>query len=699
MAFGKGVELVRYLNQFDYLVIGFYFLVLVIIGLYLRSRASRSLEHYFLGGKQMPWWLLGITGMGNYIDMSGTMLIVSFLYLLGPRGLYVEFRGGAVLLLAFMMVYMAKWHRRSNCMTGAEWMVYRFGDAPMARAARMVAAVGVIIAMTALLAYLIKGAGMFLAIFMPFPPGVCALIMVAVTVIYTLSSGFYGVVYTDLLQGAIILIAVIVIMTLTISRIMGYEGNLGDLAVAVSGNPDWMSSVPSISTNMPKGYTEYEPLLMMAFFFLFRNVLFGIGSMGDPHYFAARNERECGLLNFFWTSLMTIRWPMMISFAILGIFLVHTQFPDQSVMDQAARLIKQHETARLFPEQVEAGDDVDLVKLSVPKPRWEALTSDIANNPERYPELVSELQQILGREQWQSKLELVHWEGMVNPERIVPAVLSMSIPDGLRGLFIIAFLAAAMSTFAPTLNMTTALFTRDMYQAYIRPLAGNRELILVSWGFGSCITLGGLILGIFYTDSIDHIWNWFIMGFGAALLIPNLLRLYWWRFNAFGYVVGGAVVMTVAILQRYLQITYGILDWGTINLFLILTGLSLVSTVIATLLSQPTDRPILEHFYRTTRPFGLWGPLKHVLSPAQAESTRREHRNDLLALPFALAWQITLFLLPMQLMIGAFRAFGITLVIFLVGLGGLYVFWYKNLPPDQEGVSDPGYVVRQAADK
>ncbi len=687
----------RHLNPFDYGCIGFYFLILLVMGFYLKARASKSMEDYFLGGKQLPWWLLGITGVGNFIDMSGTMIIVCFLYLLGPRGLYVEFRGGAVLILAFMMVYMGKWHRRSNCMTGAEWMVYRFGNGPMAQAARLVSAVAVIVGMTSMLAYLIKGAGLFLAMFMPFPPEYCAAIMVGVTIIYTMVSGFYGVVYTDLVQGFIILAAVIVVTVLAVSQIMGYDGSLGALAVEVTGNPDWMSSVPSRYTELPKGYEPYKPLLFITFFYFLSNVIRGIGTIQDPRYFAARNERECGLLTFFWTWLMTLRWPMMISFAILGIFLVHKQFPNQDVLGQAARLIKQHEMARVLPGQADAADDKKLIEKHIPQSRWEALTADIVNHPDKYPELVSNLKNVLGEDNWQSKVDLVHWEGMVNPERIVPAVLSMSIPDGLRGLFIVAFLAAAMSTFSPTVNMTTALFTRDMYQAYIRPLASNRELIWISYGFGVFMTVAGFVMA-YFTPNINDIWDWIIMGFGSALLVPGVLRLYWWRFNASGFMFGGAIGLVAAVLQRALAIFYPWFRWSPMEQFLILGGISLVATIIATFLTQPTDQAILGHFYRTTRPFGFWGPFRHLLSPEQAELTRKEHRNDLLALPFALAWQVTLFFLPLQLMIGAFRDFFITLVVFLIGLGGLYIFWYRNLPPDQEGVTDPGYVATPASE-
>jgi hypothetical protein len=56
-----------------------------------------------------------------------------------------------------------------------------------------------------------------------------------------------------------------------------------------------------------------------------------------------------------------------------------------------------------------------------------------------------------------------------------------------------------------------------------------------------------------------------------------------------------------------------------------------------------------------------------------------EHRRDVWALPFALGWQITLFLLPMQLLIKSYRSFGITLAIFGVSLGGLYLIWLRHI--------------------
>ena len=141
------------LNPTDYVVIGGYFCLLMVLGLWFRRRAAGSLEEYFLAGRKMPWWAMGISGMASYVDMAGTMLIVSFLYMLGPRGLYIEFRGGAVLVLTFMLLWSGKWHYRSGCMTGAEWMRTRFGDSLGARLAYLSVVVYALVHVTGFLGY------------------------------------------------------------------------------------------------------------------------------------------------------------------------------------------------------------------------------------------------------------------------------------------------------------------------------------------------------------------------------------------------------------------------------------------------------------------------------------------------------------------------------------------------------------------
>jgi len=660
------------LNSIDYGVIVFYLGFLVAMGFYLKNKASQSLEDYFLGGRKLPWWALGITGMAQFLDITGTMIIVSFLYMLGPRGLFIEFRGGAVLILTVMLLWSGKWHRRSRCITNAEWMVYRFGDGFGGQFARTVQAIAGIVSTLGMLAYLVKGVGLFLSMFFPFTPLQCSLVMIGVATLYTMISGFYGVVYTDLFQSLIILGAVVGITTMAMLK-LGSSAELAALSQEVTGNSGWMSSKLSWQTEMPKGYEMYRHLMIFAMFYLMRNIFFGMGSGGEPKYFGAKNDRECGTLTFLWTWLMMFRWPMMMAFAILGLFLVKDIFPDQSVLTQAAELVKSH-----FPD--------------VEKSRWADITSGIILNPENYsPQLVDGLKAIL-QDNWQNKMHLLSYEGTVNPERILPAVILFNIPAGCRGLILIALLAASMSTFDFIVNMTAGFFTRDVYQRYIRPKATNKELIRATWVFIFALVGTGFLFG-YSVKSINDIWDWFIMALGGGLVVGMTLRFYWWRFNGAAFAIGTAIGMIGAVVMRVVTVNLaddaqfmlaGIdLVWFLVDprgQFLLTMTIGFVGSIFGTYVTKPTDRKVLEHFYQTTRPFGWWGPLKDCLPADVRQRMKKEHFYDVLSLPFAIVWQVTLFLLPMQLIVRSWNAFFITLVIFAISLVGLYFFWYKKLP-------------------
>lgn len=651
------------LNTIDYTVILSYLAALVVLGFALEKMASKSLDDYFIGGRRLPWWALGISGMAYFLDMSGTMIITSFLFLLGPRGLFIEFRGGAVLVLAFMMLWGGKWHRRSQCLTSAEWMVFRFGDGWSGRFAQSVSALAGIVSAVGMLAYLIKGAGLFLTLFFPYSPLVCTLIMIGVTTLYTMISGFYGVVYTDLFQSFIILIGVVLVTVMAVFRLQGVE-DFGMIAAQVTGNAQWMDSLPQWQTTMPTGYEQYEALIMFAFFYLLKNIFLGIGAGADPRYFGAKSDRECGLLSLFWTTLMTIRWPMMIAFAVLGIFLVHDVFPDKSVLVDTATQIKAE-------------------VATVNKAHWADTLSDITNHPERYnPELIQSLQALLGAEHWQQKLLLVGYEGQVDPERILPAVLLFTIPAGLRGLLLVVLLAAAMSTFNATVNLTTGLITRDFYQKYLRPRASTRELIYTSWVTVIVLVVISFLFA-FSIQSINDIWAWIIMGLGAGLMIPGILRLLWWRFNGGGFAAGTFAGLLAAILQRWF---FPGLDERLQLIYLGLIGF--IAALIGTWLTPPEEDSVVARFYNVTRPFGLWGPYKKRLAAEDRQQLAVEHRRDLITSPFALLWQITMFLAPMQLVIGAWRGFYGTFILWLISGLVMYFVWYRHLPA--ENYFDPG---------
>lgn len=188
----------------------------------------------------------------------------------------------------------------------------------------------------------------------------------------------------------------------------------------------------------------------------------------------------------------------------------------------------------------------------------------------------------------------------------------------------------------------------------------------------------------YYTKNINDIWGWIMMGLWSGLSVPTILRLYWWRFNGSGFALGMILGVGGAVVQRW-QFPELHETWQ----FVILTSMGLVGSIIGTYLSGPADRSVLENFYKKTRPFGFWGPLKGCLSDETRKAMTKEHTNDMIALPFAFVWIVTMFLLPLEIIIRNWTAFGWTFAVFLVSIVGLYKFWYLNLPPvPQETTED-----------
>jgi len=647
----------EYFGLVDYIFMGGYLLILLGMGFYLKRLASRSLENYICGGRDIPWWMMGVSGMANFLDLAGTAVIISFLFMLGPRGLFIEFRGGAVLILPFMMLWAGKWHRRSGCLTLAEWNIFRFGDNWGGRFAQQMIVVSMILFTVGMLAYLIIGAGIFLSMFLPFSPLICSVGLIGLATAYNMVSGFYGVVYTDLFQASIIVAAVIYI-SIKAFGIANNADEISSVAMQVTGNSNWISGLPSWTVDMPKGYEGYRHLTALMSLYLVKSIFFGAGSGGDQRYFGARNDRECGKLSLLWTVLMTLRWPMMIGIALLGLYAVHGLMPNHDVISQASSLIQSY-----YP-----GADGQT---------WDAITSGLSHAPQNYPaELLDGLKNILGTDQFTGKLQLISSQGTINPEKILPAVLLLSVGEGMRGILVIALIAAALSTFGSTVNLTTGMMVNDFYKKWIRPSASTRELIYASWTSVILLVGAGFLFSI-TLKNINDIWGWLMMGLQSAILVPMFLRFYWWRFNGGGYAFGCLGGLIAAILQRAFlpELNEG---W---QFLITLTG-GLTGAILGTFLTQATDPEVLKNFYMKTRPFGIWGNLKQQLSDEERIKVSREHKYDLISAPIALLWQITMFLWPMLALIKNWPGFAGSFILWILSGIGLWFFWYRHLPKD-----------------
>src|SRR6201996_2796447 len=111
----------------DLFLIVAYLVTMVVIGWVLRKKARKNKESYMLGGKSLPWYLLGLSDASDMFDISGTMWMVSLCFAYGMKSIWIPWLW-PVFNQVFLMMYLSRWLRRSNASTGAEWLKTRFGS-------------------------------------------------------------------------------------------------------------------------------------------------------------------------------------------------------------------------------------------------------------------------------------------------------------------------------------------------------------------------------------------------------------------------------------------------------------------------------------------------------------------------------------------------------------------------------------------
>ncbi|MDP6401075.1 MAG: sodium:solute symporter [Candidatus Marinimicrobia bacterium] len=320
------------MSTVDLIIVIIYLLAIVIIGLLVQKKASQGIDSYFLGNRKLPWWVLGASGMASNTDIAGTMINTAFIYALGTKGFFIEIRGGVTLIMAFLMVFMGKWNRRSQVMTQAEWMHFRFGTGKEGDFARIISAIAAVVMTVAMVTYFVIGAGKFVGEFLGIEPIYASLLMVVLAMIYTVASGLYGVVWTDVFQGVFIF-GVILYITGTAMSIVNLPQEFFVSVPMVDGSftaikttlAEWSRIIPPNEMNMPEGSTFaiYNLFGIAIMFYLFKVTLEGASGAGGymlQRYFAAKSDREAGMLSLFWTCLLAFRWPLIASFAMLGVY-------------------------------------------------------------------------------------------------------------------------------------------------------------------------------------------------------------------------------------------------------------------------------------------------------------------------------------------------------------------------------------------
>ena len=295
-----------HLHPIDIAIIVAYLLTSVLVGYWVSHRASRDMKAYFLGGNVLPWYVLGVSNASGMFDIAGTMWLVYILFVYGLKSVWIPWIW-PVFNQIFLMVFLSKWLRRSNVMTGAEWIKTRFGDGTGARLSHLIVVIYALVSVIGFLTYAFKGIGKFATEFLPWhlSANEYALILMGITTLYVVKGGMFSVVITEVIQFCILSVASIAIGVIAMMRVSpemlrrvvpaGWE----NLFFGWHLNLDWSSLIQAVNTKIQQdGYSLFGIFFMML---LFKGFLVSLAGPA-PNYdmqriLSTRNAREASLMS------------------------------------------------------------------------------------------------------------------------------------------------------------------------------------------------------------------------------------------------------------------------------------------------------------------------------------------------------------------------------------------------------------------
>ena len=420
------------LSAIDQIIVVLYLATIMAIGFAMKRKAAKGMSSYFLGGRQLPWWALAMSGSSSYFDITGTMWIVSTFIALGLKGMWVHMLWGFP-ITAFYLAYMGKWIRRSDAMTGAEWMKTRFGSGKSGDIARLSYTLFAILTITALLGYGAIGMGKFGAIFLHFDPwvfdlggqqftltsaNICAFLILGVTGAYVILGGFHGIVRVEIVQTIVLSVGAILFAIVGFMHFNGAEFAAKVPATWGDIMPSWR---PDAFQGLVTGGTDYSLFGALVAVWVAKGLLLcfsGPEQLYDfQRFLAARDERDASKLGALWGVIHTVRWPFAMAIAVMAIMGIG----DASLDAQ--------------------------------------LRSD--------------------------------------PEAALPLIIGSMLPVGLVGFMLAALLSGFLATFSSTVNGGAAYLVKDVYQRYINPDADNKKLVRVSYLSSTLLIVSGLVISLF----------------------------------------------------------------------------------------------------------------------------------------------------------------------------------------------------------
>ena len=541
----------------DWLIIVGYFVITLGIGLYFRNRAGSNLTEYFISGRSLPWWIAGTSMVATTFAADTPLAVTGIVAANGLAGNWVwwAFAAGGMFTV---FVYARLW-RRAEVMTDVELTEIRYGG-PAAAALRCVRAVYVALIINPIIIGWVTGA------------------MVTVLKEGLMSDvGSIGNAETSpaMNLGIICLCLAVVGVYCTFSGLWG---------VAITDVVQFVMAM-----------TGCILLAVVA--------VRHVGGMQALQAKVTANFGEGGDQAFRFLPSFTAEDPWMPLHVFLIFLLVQwwaTWYPGAEpggggyiVQRMAACKDERHTLLATLWYQI--------AHYCLRPWPW-LLVAFVALA--MYPEVRELTQDAEMAERLNTKADAgFAW------------VMRDLSPPGLRGLMLVTFFAAFMSTISTQMNWGASYLVRDVYQRFMHPNATDEELTRASRVISLIVLAAGAIASWIMLDvNIGEVWK-VLLALGAGTGAVYMLRWFWWRINAWSEIVAMAGSLVFFLLfQKYCP------EWRSEERMLAIAGITIVTWLVATFLTPPEKGETLLAFYRKVRPGGPgWKPMAEVAPEVQVD--------------------------------------------------------------------------------
>jgi Na+/proline symporter len=608
-----------HLHVLDIVIIVAYLLSTVLIGYWVSHRASQNMQAYFLGGNKMPWYVLGISNASGMFDISGTMLLVSWMFVYGLKSVWIPWLWPTFNQI-FLMVYLSAWLRRSGVMTGAEWIKTRFGTGRGAQLSHFIVVIYAFVSIIGFFTYGFKGIGKFAATFLPWhlSPNVYALILIGITAIYVIKGGMISVVITEVIQFFILAIAsfavgIIAMMKVapeTLRRVV--PAGWDNLFFGWHLNLDWSVLLPAATAKIAED--KYELFGFFIMMLLFKGIL--ISAAGPaPNYdmqriLSSKSPREASMMSA-WVNIV-LTPPRY--FLIIGLTILAAVFFSDNIRAMGPNM----DFELVLPLALGRFVPVGLLGFLIAGLLAAFMSNFAATVNAAPPYFVNDI-----------------YKRFINPHAQPKTYVRLSY----LASFAVVVIGVLVGWNVPSVNVVVLWIVSGLWGGYI----ASNVFKWYWWRFNGYGYFWGMVSGIA----------------SSVLLMPNVM---------------GKIPAVMNLLNR---VPFNLEVMVTFPLVLII---SVAGCLLGTFLTKPEDDAVLKDFYRRMRPWGFWGPvLKMVLAEDPGFKRNEDFLRDMFNIAVGIAWQIALVALPLYIVIKEFQRAAITLAVVLGTSAILKFTWFDHL--------------------